>query len=101
MEAVVAAEGVVPATVGIVDGQVRVGLASAEIEQLATCARAAKLNLSISGTTPVLATTSLLTGTSNATAGIITINVTGANVTNGTCNTGTNGCCSFSSVFST
>lgn len=46
LEAVVAAEGVQPATIGIVDGQIRVGLDRAEIEQLATCAHPTKLNLS-------------------------------------------------------
>lgn len=46
LEAAVAAEGAVPATVGVIDGHVRVGLDRAQLEELATCGRAAKLNLS-------------------------------------------------------
>lgn len=46
LEAAIASEGAQPATVGIVDGRIRVGLSGAEIEELATCGRAAKLNLS-------------------------------------------------------
>lgn len=46
LEAVVAAEGAQPATIGIVDGRIRVGLGQADLERLATCRRAAKLNLS-------------------------------------------------------
>jgi pseudouridine-5'-phosphate glycosidase len=46
LEAAVAAEGARPATIGIVDGEIRVGLDRAELEQLATCGRATKLNLS-------------------------------------------------------
>ena len=46
LEAAVAAEGAQPATIGIVDGRIRVGLSHAELEQLATCGGAVKLNLS-------------------------------------------------------
>src|SRR2546425_6950893 len=46
LEAAVAAEGAQPATSGIVDGRIRVGLGQAELERLATCGRVAKLNLS-------------------------------------------------------
>src|SRR5262245_54440448 len=46
LETVVVAAGAQPATIGIVDGRIRVGLDHAELEQLATCGRAAKLNLS-------------------------------------------------------
>jgi pseudouridine-5'-phosphate glycosidase len=46
LEKVVAEEGAQPATIGVVDGQIRVGLSHAELEQLATCGRAAKVNLS-------------------------------------------------------
>ena len=46
MEAAIAAEGAQPATIGIIDGRMRVGLSRDELEQLATCGRAAKLNLS-------------------------------------------------------
>jgi pseudouridine-5'-phosphate glycosidase len=46
LEAAVAAEGARPATIGIVDGQIRVGLDPSEVEQLATCARVTKLNVS-------------------------------------------------------
>jgi pseudouridylate synthase len=46
LEATVAAEGAHPATIGVVDGQIRVGLDRTELEQLATCGRATKLNLS-------------------------------------------------------
>jgi pseudouridine-5'-phosphate glycosidase len=46
LEAAVAAAGAQPATIGIVDGRIRVGLNHTELEQLATCGRAVKLNLS-------------------------------------------------------
>jgi len=46
LKAAVAAEGAVPAIVGIIDGQLRVGLDRAQLEALATCGGAAKLNLS-------------------------------------------------------
>jgi pseudouridylate synthase len=46
LEAAVAAEGARPATIGIVDGRIRVGLDRTALEQLATCGRATKLNLS-------------------------------------------------------
>jgi len=46
LEAAVTAEGAQPATIGIVDGRIHVGLGHAELEQLATGGRAAKLNLS-------------------------------------------------------
>lgn len=46
LEAAVAAEGAQPATIGLVDGRIRVGLSHAELEQLATCGGAVKLNLS-------------------------------------------------------
>jgi len=46
LEAAVAAEGAQPATIGIVDGRIHVGLGHRELEQLAACGSAAKLNLS-------------------------------------------------------
>lgn len=46
LEAAVAAGGAQPATIGIVDGRICVGLSSAELERLATCGKAVKLNLS-------------------------------------------------------
>ena len=46
LEGAVASEGAQPATIGIVDGRIHVGLSGAAIEQLATCGRAVKLNLS-------------------------------------------------------
>jgi pseudouridine-5'-phosphate glycosidase len=46
LETAVAAEGAQPATIGVVDGRIRVGLAHAELERLATRGGAAKLNLS-------------------------------------------------------
>ena len=46
LETAVTAAGAQPATIGIVDGRIRVGLDHTELEQLATCGRAAKLNLS-------------------------------------------------------
>ena len=46
LEAAVAAEGALPATIGIVDGRLRVGLQRDEIAQLAACGHAVKLNLS-------------------------------------------------------
>jgi len=46
LEAAVAAEGAHPATIGIVDGQLRIGLQREELAQLAACGRAVKLNLS-------------------------------------------------------
>src|SRR5262249_28682119 len=46
LEAAVAEGEAEPATIGIVDGQVRVGLECAELERLATCGSAVKLNLS-------------------------------------------------------
>ena len=46
LEAAVAAEGALPATIGIVDGRIRVGLTHDELERLATSGCAAKLNLS-------------------------------------------------------
>src|SRR5262245_48900783 len=46
LEAEVVATGAVPATVGVLDGRVRVGLSTAELERLATTPGTAKLNLS-------------------------------------------------------
>jgi pseudouridine-5'-phosphate glycosidase len=46
LEAAVAAEGAQPATIGIIDGRVCVGLRHGDLEALATRGRAAKLNLS-------------------------------------------------------
>jgi pseudouridine-5'-phosphate glycosidase len=46
LEAAVAAEGARPATIGVVDGRLRVGLQREELAQLAACGRAVKLNLS-------------------------------------------------------
>jgi pseudouridine-5'-phosphate glycosidase len=46
MERVVVAHGAVPATIGVLDGRVCVGLSPREIEQLATTRDVAKLNLS-------------------------------------------------------
>jgi len=46
LEAAVAAERAVPATIGIVDGVIRVGLDRSTVERLATSGRPAKLNLS-------------------------------------------------------
>jgi pseudouridine-5'-phosphate glycosidase len=46
LEAAVAEGGAEPATIGIIDGQVRVGLDRAELDRLATCGSAVKLNLS-------------------------------------------------------
>ena len=46
LETAVMAAGAQPATIGIVDGRIRVGLDRTELEHLATCGRAAKLNLS-------------------------------------------------------
>jgi pseudouridylate synthase len=46
LEAAVADEGAQPATIGIVDGRIRVGLDRSELERLATCRSVAKLNLS-------------------------------------------------------
>jgi pseudouridine-5'-phosphate glycosidase len=46
LEAAVAESEAEPATIGIIDGQVRVGLDHAELERLATCGSAVKLNLS-------------------------------------------------------
>ena len=46
LEAEVVAAGAVPATVGVLDGRVRVGLSAAELERLATAPDTAKLNLS-------------------------------------------------------
>ena len=46
LEAAVAAEGAQPATVGVIDGRIMVGLSAAEIERLATGGHAVKLNLS-------------------------------------------------------
>jgi len=46
LEGAVASEGAQPATIGVVDGRIHVGLSGAAIEQLATCGRAVKLNLS-------------------------------------------------------
>jgi pseudouridine-5'-phosphate glycosidase len=43
-EAAVTGEGAQPATIGIIDGEIRVGLDRMDIEQLAACGRAAKLN---------------------------------------------------------
>ena len=45
LEAIVCAGGAVPATVGILDGAVRVGLTRAELECLATAREVAKVNL--------------------------------------------------------
>ena len=46
LEADVVANGAVPATVGVLDGRVRVGLSRAELERLATSPDTEKLNLS-------------------------------------------------------
>ena len=46
LEAAIAERGVVPATIGVLDGRVRVGLAASELEALAADSRAVKLNLS-------------------------------------------------------
>ena len=46
LETAVTAAGAQPATIGIVDGRIRVGLDRTELEHLAACGRAAKLNLS-------------------------------------------------------
>ncbi len=46
LEAAVAAAGARPATIGIIDGRIRVGLDHTLLEHLATCGRATKLNLS-------------------------------------------------------
>jgi pseudouridine-5'-phosphate glycosidase len=46
LEAEVVAAGAVPATIGVLDGTVRVGLSAAELERLATTQGGAKLNLS-------------------------------------------------------
>jgi pseudouridine-5'-phosphate glycosidase len=46
LEADVVAAGAVPATVGVLDGKVRVGLSRAELERLATSPDTEKLNLS-------------------------------------------------------
>lgn len=46
LEAEVVAAGAVPATIGVIDGRVRVGLSSNQLERLATAADTAKLNLS-------------------------------------------------------
>jgi len=46
LEAEVVAAGAVPATIGVLDGKVRVGLSVAELERLATSPDTAKLNLS-------------------------------------------------------
>jgi len=44
LEAEVVATGAVPATIGVLDGRVRVGLSAAEVERLATASGTAKLN---------------------------------------------------------
>jgi pseudouridine-5'-phosphate glycosidase len=46
LEGAVASEGAQPATIGVVDGRIHVGLSGAAIDQLARCGRAVKLNLS-------------------------------------------------------
>jgi pseudouridine-5'-phosphate glycosidase len=46
LEAEVVAAGAVPATIGVLDGRVRVGLSAAELERLALAPDTAKLNLS-------------------------------------------------------
>jgi pseudouridine-5'-phosphate glycosidase len=46
LEAVVVAAGAVPATIGVLDGRVRIGLSASELERLATAANTVKLNLS-------------------------------------------------------
>ncbi len=46
LEAAVREAGVVPATIGVLEGRVRVGLSAAELERLASEGDAAKLNLS-------------------------------------------------------
>jgi pseudouridine-5'-phosphate glycosidase len=46
LEAEVKATGAVPATIGVLDGRVRVGLSAAELERLAVAPDNAKLNLS-------------------------------------------------------
>jgi pseudouridine-5'-phosphate glycosidase len=46
LEAAVSAEGAQPATIGVVDGRIRVGLDHAELERLATSDCVTKLNLS-------------------------------------------------------
>jgi pseudouridine-5'-phosphate glycosidase len=44
IEAAVAAEGAEPATIGVLDGRIGVGLAPADLERLATSGRSVKLN---------------------------------------------------------
>ncbi len=46
LEAAIAEGDAEPATIGILDGRIRVGLEHAELERLATCGSAVKLNLS-------------------------------------------------------
>lgn len=46
LEGEVVATGAVPATIGVLDGRVRVGLSAAELERLATAPDTVKLNLS-------------------------------------------------------
>jgi pseudouridine-5'-phosphate glycosidase len=46
LESEVVATGAVPATIGVLDGRVRVGLSAAELERLASTPGTAKLNLS-------------------------------------------------------
>jgi pseudouridine-5'-phosphate glycosidase len=46
LEAEVRAAGAVPATIGVLDGRVRVGLSAGDLERLATAREVAKLNLS-------------------------------------------------------
>jgi pseudouridine-5'-phosphate glycosidase len=46
MEAAVVAAGAVPATIGVLEGSIRVGLTSAELDRLAATADVPKLNLS-------------------------------------------------------
>lgn len=44
MEAIVRAEGATPATVGIIEGEVHVGLSSEELDHLARCKSSLKVS---------------------------------------------------------
>lgn len=44
VEDIVRAEGATPATVGVIDGEVRVGLSSPELDQLARCEGSLKVS---------------------------------------------------------
>lgn len=46
LEAEVVKAGAIPATIGVLDGKIRVGMSTAELERLATASDTAKLNLS-------------------------------------------------------